>query len=213
MSRWKTAIFAVLGAVPLVAVMNVGAPAQASSVLSATPAQGQHQSTTLTLPPAQCRAANASLQQTGSVAAPMKNCEVAVDLVVSPASASPEAAAAGWYTYTETVTACWGAGAYFGGKNGSFSCGEGYVQMTYQFATNGSWLNMHWITPKYGTSPTYSVTRTWKGTGGNNSSYMTAGVDWNWGDLLGSGTVQLRAANWPCGGFKVCALPKAYWQS
>jgi len=140
----------------------------------------------------------------------MKNCEVGIGLELSPAQASPELAA-GWYTYTETVTACWGAGAYYGGKNGSFSCSEGYIQMTYQFATNGSWLNKHWIDPNYGTSPTFSLTQTWQGTSGNNSSKMVVGVNWNWGDLLGSGTVELRATNWPCGGFNVCASAKAYW--
>jgi hypothetical protein len=209
MRRWKTAIFAVFAAAPLVTVLNVGTAAQASSAVSASPAYAQHQATTLSLSPAQCQAAKAALARTDPAAAPMKKCEVGIGIALSPVGASP--ALAGWYTYTLKTTACWGAGAYWGDKNGSFSCAEGFIQMTYQFATNGSWLNLHWIDPNSGTSPTFSLTKTWQGVGGNNTSNMAVGVNWNWGDLLGSGTVELRAYNKPCGGFKVCATAVAYW--
>jgi hypothetical protein len=234
MRRWKTAFFAVFAAAPFFTVMAVGATAQASSAVSArpgatshaimptakgrtvlsslkaAPAKAQHQAAVVKLSPAQCQAAKAALPRMNPDAAPMKKCEIGIGLALRPVSGSP--ISAGWYTYTEQLTACWGAGAYWGGKNGSFSCAEGYIQLTYQFATNGSWLNLHWESAGSATSPTFSLTKTWQGVTGNNTSSMVPGADWNWGDLLGSGTVELRAYNRPCGGFKVCATAAAYWQ-
>ena len=210
MRHWRTAVFAVIAAVPLVSVMAVGAPAQASTGVGASPARAQHQATAVKLSPGQCQTTNVA-QGTDSGSVLIQQCESGVDVVPSSADASPNVAAA-WGTVTFTVTACWGAGAYFGGKNGSFSCSEGFVQMTYELATNGSWLNLHWIDPKWGTSPSFSLTKTWQGVSGNNSNYLATGVNWNWSDLLGSGTVELRAFSKPCGGFVVCATTIAYWQ-
>jgi hypothetical protein len=235
MRHWKTAFFAVFAAAPLFTVMAVGATAQASSAVSArpgatshaimltakghtvlsflkgAPAKAQHQSTVVKLSPAQCQAAKAAHTRMNSDAIPMKKCEIGVGLALRPASGS-RTISDGWYTYTGQLTACWGDQAHWGGKNGSFTCGEGYIQLTYQFATNGSWLNLHWESPGDAATRTFSLSETWQGVTGNNTSYMVPGANWNWGDVTGSGTVELRAYNRPCGGFKVCATAAAYWQ-
>jgi hypothetical protein len=180
----------------------------------------QHSAEVVQLSAAQCRAAQAALKLAQPGAAPMKKCEIGIGLVVrlvshtavrSNRAMSPDTT---WYTYNEQATGCFGDSAILTGPTNSFSCtAEGYVGISDQFATNGSWLNLHWETPYDYASTGFGFSQTWIGVSGNNTSYMVVGNNWNWSEfIIGDGTMQLRIYNWPCGGLSVCVSPATYWQ-
>ena len=172
----------------------------------------QHATGIVKLSAAQCRSARA--------VAPMKKCEIGFGIVTRPAPGvtAATAAATHWYTLNDEVTACFGDSANLSGPNHSFSCtAQGYVGFNDQYATNGSWLNLHWVTPiHYASSPGFSFTQTWLGNTGNNTEKMSVGNNWDWGEsFIGSGTMQLRV--WyeaRCGPIWtiVCTQWAAYWQ-
>jgi hypothetical protein len=178
----------------------------------------QHSVETVRLAPAQCRIARAEIRRAEPESAPMKKCEIGIGLTVravghrtARSNANPDVT---WYTYNETATGCFGDSAVLGEPNNSFSCtAEGYVEISDQFATNGSWLNLHWETPEQYASTGFGFSRTWLGVTGNNTSYMVVGGNWDWSEfIIGSGTMELRIYNWPCGGLNVCVSPDTYWQ-
>jgi hypothetical protein len=176
------------------------------------PGAVQHATEIVKLSAAQCRSARD--------VAPMKKCEIGFGIMMRPAPVltAATAAATHWETLDEEVTACFGDSANLHGPNNSFSCtAEGYVGFNDEFATNGSWLNLHWVTPiHYASSPGFSFTQTWIGDSGNNTEKMSVGNNWDWGEsFIGSGTMQLRV--WyeaHCGSAwqVVCTQWAAYWQ-
>jgi hypothetical protein len=179
----------------------------------------QHSARVVKLSAAQCSAAKAAIQRADPTAAPMKKCEIGIGLTLRPVKhagvrsnsrVSPDT----WYTYTEQATGCFGDAARLGGPTSSFSCtAEGYVGITDAFATNGSWLNLHWETPYHYASTGFGFTQTWLGVTGNNTSYMVVGNNWDWSEfLIGDGSMELRIYNWPCGGLSVCVSADTYWQ-
>jgi hypothetical protein len=178
----------------------------------------QHSIETVRLSAAQCRIARAEIRRAQPDAAPMKKCEIGIGIavrVVGHRTVRPiMSPAVTWTTYNETATGCFGDSAILSGPNSSFSCtAEGYVELTDQFATNGSWLNLHWETPEQYASTGFGFSRTWLGVSGNNTSYMVVGGNWDWSEfIIGSGTMELRIYNWPCGGQDVCVSPDTYWQ-
>jgi hypothetical protein len=178
----------------------------------------QHSVTMVKLSPAQCRIARAEIRRAQPESAPMRKCEIGVGVTVRAVShrtiRSKMTPAVTWTTYNETATGCFGDSAILRGPTSSFSCtAEGYVEISAQFATNGSWLNLHWETPEQYASTGFGFSLTWLGVSGNNTSYMVVGGNWNWSEfIIGSGTMELRIYNWPCGGQDVCVSPDTYWQ-
>jgi hypothetical protein len=174
----------------------------------------EHQSEVAALPTAECAAFKTALQKAhgGSTA----KCEVGIGLVtrsVSGARVSGHAVPASgtWYTYEEQATACFGDQATWNGPNSSYSCAEGYVGMSDEFAWNGDWINLHWENPYYASTKGYGFTRTWYGVTGNNTPDMTVGDNFNYTYLLGTGTMELRIHNSTCPGY-VCESAQAWWQ-
>jgi hypothetical protein len=208
-------------------VASHAAPASAKSSSFALPVMRmdqasavQHSAEVMPLSASQCRVARADVLRAQPGAAPMQKCEIGIGLVVHRVSHTVvrphgiNSPAVTWYTYNEKATGCFGDSAILSGPTNSFSCtAEGYVGISDQFATNGSWLNLHWETPYDYASTGFGFSQTWMGVSGNNTSYMVVGNNWNWSEfIIGDGTMQLRIYNWPCGGLDVCISPATYWQ-
>ena len=182
-------------------------------------AKVQYKSGAVNLSTAQCAAIRAALQR--AHAGPMNACRVAVGVVLrrvnSVQDSAPQATSASgtWYTFEEQATTCWGDNtALWNGPNGSASCKEGYFGISDEFASNGSWLNLHWENPYFATTTDkITLTREWVGVSGNNTADMTVGDDYNYSDLLGTGSAGLRIYNGACGVDYVCEQAQAWWTS
>ena len=181
--------------------------------LSLSPsATAQHKVVTIPLSPGSCAAAKREVAHADPGAAPLKRCVVGVGLVVgrsrpgpAPSQASrtaPGHHAATWYYNTVKATMCWGDAPIWGGPNHSFSCAEGFVYVSGEYAYNGYNAWYQWIYCGWATTSNYlaSVHPTWCGIYNNGAhnppGYMDFGLNAEYtfgpGGGLGAGTMWER---------------------
>jgi hypothetical protein len=149
-------------------------------------------------------------------------CEIGIGIIARSVghatvrSNAPAATASSWQDFYAQAIACFGDPATFSPPNNSASCtGEGYVGIQESFAGNGSWMNLHWETPIHYASQGFSFTKTWIGVGGNNTTHMSVGDNWDYtSPIVGQASMQLRIWNNYCnGGASMCFKTSAYWQT